>query len=401
MAKLFEGLFSGGKYEKELRELQKKITHEPKNIYLLVRMGDLLEKAGKRKEALEAYRQASEQYSKNGFLVQAIAVNKVILRLDPSQSKIHDQLAELYTKRDMMAEEKVEREVGEEIKEAVTAPPLPVIPLFSDLKKDELARVMEKIMAKHFAEGMAVFEEGDPGDSLFIISHGKVGIFRRNPQGEKITINELKEGDFFGEFGFFANSRRQATVEAVQDTGVLEITKQDLDEIIQEFPAVSEVLLKFYKERVLDTLLATSSLFRSFPPQERKNILPKFTIEEFSAGATVLEEGTMGDSLYIIKKGLVEVFTLDTKGLPLTLAKLKEGDFFGEISLLTGRPRTASIKVLLPAELARLAKSDFDPLLDRHPEIQEVLKNSLLLRLEDKLKALGVFQESPEKEGLV
>src|SRR4030065_128533 len=98
-------------------------------------------------------------------------------------------------------------------------------------------------------------------------------------RGGKTSLNTLQEGDFFGEFAFFSNSRRQATVEPLEDTEILEIKKKDLQEIIEEFPSVSDVLLKFYKDRVLDTLLVTSTLFQSFTPQERKNLLDKFTLK--------------------------------------------------------------------------------------------------------------------------
>ena len=396
-----DGLMSGRKSEKELEELQKKAVQDPKNLYLQVKIGDLLEKMGKRPEALDAYRKASERYTQGGFLIQAIAINKVILRLDPSQSEIHDHLAELYAKRGMIVEERIERRAGGEAPAEIRKEAVPVIPLFSDLKKAELSRVMEKIQAKEFSRGTAICKEGEPGDSIFIISHGKVGIFRHNKSGGKISLNVLKEGDFFGEFGFFAEAKRQATVEALEDTTALEIAKQDLQEIIQEFPSVSQVLFKFYKERVLDTLLATSSLFQSFSPQERRKILDNFTLEKFLAGAMVLEEGAPGDSMYIIKKGEVEVFTSNAQGAKMTLAQLKEGDFFGEISLLTGRPRTASVKVLQPAELVRLTKKDFDQITPNHPEVLKVLEESLHLRLGNKLKALGVFQDSPGKEGMV
>ncbi len=401
MAGFFDGLFSGGKYEKELKDLQRKIKQEPKNFYLQVKRGDLLEKMGKRSEALEAYRNVSEKYSQNGFLVQAIAVNKVILRLDPSQSQIHNQLAELYAKREMAGEERMEPGALVDFLEKAPKKGMPVVPLFSDLRKEELSRVIEKIQAKHYPQAAVICREGDAGDSIFIISHGKVGVFRQSGNGEKVFIGELKAGDFFGEFGFFSNSRRQATVKTLADTEVLEITKKDLEEIIRDFPSVSEVLLKFYRERILDSLLATSTLFRSLPIQERKNILGKFTVEIFPPGATVLEEGAPGDSLYIIKKGQVEVYTVDMQGAPVNLAQLKEGDFFGEISLLKGQPRTASIRVLQEAELLRLAKNDFDQIIKGHPEVKQILEESLLLRLESKMKALGVFRDSPAKEGLV
>ncbi|MGC8811684.1 MAG: hypothetical protein ACP5Q3_15695, partial [bacterium] len=103
MSKVFGKLFSPGKLEKDLAELQRKAAQEPNNYYLLVKIGDLLEKMGRRQEALKAYRQASEKYTQKGFLVQAIAVNKLILRLDPTQQEIHDHLAQLYVQRDILA----------------------------------------------------------------------------------------------------------------------------------------------------------------------------------------------------------------------------------------------------------------------------------------------------------
>jgi cAMP-dependent protein kinase regulator len=384
-----------------MKELQKKAVQDPKNIHLQVRIGDLLEKMGKRGEALEAYRKASERYAKEGFLIQAIAVNKVVLRLDPSRVKIHDQLAELYAKRGMVVEEMMERKGRAMGEAAVGQEGQPPIPLFSDLKKEELSRVMERIQARHCGKDAIICREGDPGDSIYIISHGRVSIFRPASGGEKIRLAELKEGDFFGEFGFFADAKRHATVEALVDTELLEILKEDLEKIIQEFPSVSQVLFKFYKERVLENLLAFSALFKPFSPEERKQVVDKFTMEKFPSGALILEEGAAGDCLYIIKKGEVEAFTESPRGEILTLARLKEGDFFGEISLLTGRPRTASVKALRPVELARLNKKDFDQIAAHLPPIIKTLEEFLHLRLANKLKALGVVQDNPAKEAMV
>jgi len=394
MPGFLEGLFSGGKQEKELKELYQKILQNPKNYHLLVKLGDFLEKKGQRGKALTAYRHAAERFSRNGFLVQAIAVNKIILRLDPSQNEIQDQLANLYTERGIAAGEGPEGSFGGK---SLT---FPRIPLFSDLKKEELIRLMEKFQPKKFPKGDFICREGEQGDSLFVISRGSVGIFREDSKKGKIFLNTLKEGEFFGEFAFFSQSPRSATAEALEEMEILEISKDDLDEIVREFPGVSKILWNFYQERLVDTLLATSGLFQSFFPQERKEIIPKFTPQLFSTGTLVLEEGASGDCFYIIKKGEVEVFTRDIQGEVLPLARLREGDFFGEISLVTGRPRTASVRVLQAAELLRLGKEDFDQILKRYPKILSVLEESLRHRLGGKMKALGVFRESPKKEGV-
>jgi CRP-like cAMP-binding protein len=389
MPGFLEGLVSGSKPEKDLQELQRKILQNPKNHHLWVKLGDLLEKKGRRAEALEAYRKASEGFSGSGFLIQAIAVSKIILRLDPLPNQIQERLATLYAERGMTP-----RGGGEEGTDA----PLPVIPLFSDLKKDEFLRLLRKIQTRQIPKGDFACRQGDRGDSLFVISRGKVGIFREVAGREKIFLNTLQEGDFFGEFAFFSQSPRTATAEALEETEVLEIAKDDLNEVIREFPGVSQVLGNFYRERVVDTLVATSALFRSFSPPERKRLLQMFIPQEFPAGAMVLEEGGAGDSLYFIKKGEVEVFTSDLRGEALPLARLREGDFFGEISLITGRPRTASVRVRQPVELLQLSKADFDRILQAHPEMLSVLEESLRYRLGNKLSALGVFRDSPKKE---
>ena len=401
MAGFLERLFSGGKYEQELKEAQQKAAREPKNLRLRLRLGDLLEKRGKREEAIETYQAVAEEYARKGLLIQAIALHKIILRLDPTKSQLREQIAALYAEWGK-AEEEMPGRVKEE---GVTPQParevLPPIPLFSDLKKEELSRVMERILARRFGKGKVICKEGDPGNSIFIISQGKVAVFRQPPGKEKSELAQLKEGDFFGEFAYFSNSRRQATVEALEDTEVLELTKGELQKTVQEFPGVSQVLFKFYKERVLNNLLATSALFQDFSPEERRQVLAHLSLEEVPAGTRVIQEGAPGDCMYIIKSGNVEVSTSNPDGQKLVLATLKEGDYFGEISLITGQARTASVTALSAAELVRLGKEDFDRVIPPHPETLKVMEDSLQARLENKLRMLGVFRNSPAKEGMI
>ncbi len=395
------GLFSGGKYEKELHELQKRAAQNPQNVHLQVRVGDLLERMGRRGEALESYHRASQEYARRGFLIQAIAVNKLILRLDPGQTQIQEDLAGLYSRWGRPGERK------EEMKGFVPGIPdsqtkdSPPTPLFSDLKKEEFLRVMDKLRVRRFPAQSAICREGEAGDSIFIVSRGRVRIIRRKEKGGNLEVNRLGEGDFFGEFGFFSNSRRTATVEAVEETELLEISKPDLEEITREFPSVAQVLAKFYRERVLESLLARSPLFETLSPGERTHLLNRVATETFPAGAAVLQEGSPGDFLYVIKQGEVEIFTTDPKLGRVALARLREGDFFGEISLLTGRPRTASVVALRPAELVRVDKKDFDRVAAAHPQMTQLLEDALQTRLENKLRALGIFQNNPAKEGMV
>ena len=119
---------------------------------------------------------------------------------------------------------------------------------------------------------------------------------------------------------------------------LFEVSKDTLDEIISRYVSVKRVLLKFYKQRLLTNLLYTSPIFRPLTPEQRKDLIEKFKSREVPEQTTLLEQGGKGDGLYLLLSGQVRV-TKDSK----LLAKLEEGDVFGEMSLLTNEPVSADV----------------------------------------------------------
>src|SRR5208337_380509 len=124
-----------GDLKRALDNYQKHCAQEPEDIRSCVKIGELLERLDRKKEAVEVYRNTAEAYAKDGFLLQAISLNKMILRIDPSAREINDQLAKLYQER---------------IREEKPLRPLPSIPLFSDLKEKELQSLLQKVQIKTF-----------------------------------------------------------------------------------------------------------------------------------------------------------------------------------------------------------------------------------------------------------
>src|ERR1041385_2530507 len=101
---------------------------------------------------------------------------------------------------------------------------------------------------------------------------------------------------------------------------------------------------------------------------------PLFGETPTDEGAVIISEGETGTAMYVIVSGEVKVYTRGTGNSgSVYLAKLGEGDFFGEVSVLTGKPRTATITASRPTELLRLDKNKLDGALSRHPGIRRVL----------------------------
>lgn len=130
-----------------------------------------------------------------------------------------------------------------------------------------------------------------------------------------------------------------------------------------------------------------SPLFEELSDEEREAIVREVELETHDEGSVILSEGEPGAAMYIIASGEVKVYT-SGKGGPLYLACLGEGDFFGEVSVLTGKPRTATITASRRTELLRLDKSKLDALLGRHPRLRKVLDDFYMKRAAHTVEAM-------------
>ena len=110
---------------------------------------------------------------------------------------------------------------------------------------------------------------------------------------------------------------------------------------------------------------------------ELGKLVQQVSIQSFAAGETAVHQGEPGDSFYIIKKGRVEVIVEKAEGEEAVVATLGQGNFFGEMSLLTGAVRTASIHVKEDAEFIVINKENFRSTLANNPSIAESMSQLL------------------------
>src|SRR5215831_8805267 len=143
-----------------------------------------------------------------------------------------------------------------------------------------------------------------------------------------------------------------------------------------------EQLLQFLKNVKLFAELSNESLLK---------LGTCLKIAEFAASEVIVREGAPGVSMYIIKSGHVEVRKKDpTTGFDFLVAQLSEGAAVGEMSLLTGKPRSATVTTAEPTVVFTLTRADFRNLLTQHPEISLGLARILAERLEDATKQVGI-----------
>lgn len=378
--------FSRGEWEKALENFKRHCSENPQDLRSKLKVADLLLKLGRKKDAIKVYKEVSDAYAQDGFLLQAISILKMILRIDPMAKEVSERISQLYIEKAL--EEKSFRY-------------LPTIPLFSDLNKVELQSLLEHVETKIFPKGSFICKEGEKGDSLMIIIRGEVAVTKINPEGNEIWVRNLWEGEFFGEFGFFIDQRRHANVKAVTECEILEISRDELEKIFKNHPRLKEVLQNLFKKRVLDLFLALSPLFSKLNFQEREDLFKRFRLIKVPSDTTLFRIGDPPTSLYMIKSGEVEIYTENRLRQKILLDIQKSGNFFGELSLILNRPRMTYAKTTQPSELLELTKEDFEAIIQKYPNLRSHVKELSSKRIARVAEALSQEEVKKAREAMV
>ena len=132
-------------------------------------------------------------------------------------------------------------------------------------------------------------------------------------------------------------------------------------------------------------------LFSALSYDECQVIESKLKPREFPPNHVVVREGGPGDSMFFIKIGMVEVRKKDANtGIEFLLTELKEGTCFGEMSLLTGKPRAATVRTMEPTTCAVLESAEFEELILQNPKVALALSRVLAERLEESNEQAGI-----------
>jgi len=114
-------------------------------------------------------------------------------------------------------------------------------------------------------------------------------------------------------------------------------------------------------------LLQEAPLLRCWMRTSGQTLADIIDLVHFDKGATIFSFGDVGDTLYIVRDGTVQVFVENYEGTKIILGENTRGDIFGEISLLDGGPRTATAVATEEADLFALERQDLLDLITKHP----------------------------------
>lgn len=324
-----------GKHKKALALYQELEMAEPEDGGWSRRAGELQRQLGDTRGAIQSFTRASRKYAEAGFLVKAIAVCKVILRLDPEHSLAQERLVELSAIRAVSHGGATESPTGlaEHAADVGSAGPVreapPVRPAAPASARPGAPGQLDARPAALALGGFA----GQALDRMPLADVVPGSVHRPGPGGGASGIHDIPI-----EF---------------EDDGA---------------PG----------DEVRETL-AETPLFSALSAESLSRLIERVTLVELPNGQTLFRQGDVGRTLYVVSEGAVGVYK---EGEPrVRLSRLEEGAFFGEIALVTDQPRSATIEAEGDAELLAIDRGVIAELVREEPEVLRVLLRFLRDRL--------------------
>ncbi|THD37682.1 MAG: cyclic nucleotide-binding domain-containing protein [Sphingomonas sp.] len=224
---------------------------------------------------------------------------------------------------------------------------------------------------KRYRAGDIVFEKNAIGSSLFGVAEGHVEVLTAD--GGAIPI---ECGSIVGEVGLISGRRRGATVRAGADAILVEIPRTAALKLMATVPAAKRTIDRISTQRQLLQMFGSG-----LTPADLDEVLASAEVVRARAGQKIVEEGGTDRDIYVVRVGSM-IVEKEIGGKPIFLNYLPAGSYFGEMALIDGRPRVATVRAAIRSELVKLDGDAFARLLAAKPALAAKARTDMAARQE-------------------
>lgn len=222
--------------------------------------------------------------------------------------------------------------------------------LFKTLEFDQMEEVLDAMFQKKVFPGDYIIRQGEDADNFYVIQSGIYKVFV-----DDVYVKTYEETGSFGELALLYNTPRQATVQSETAGTLWAMDRNTFRRIILK-SAVK-------RRKLFEMLLDSVPLLKSLQSHERMNLADALVTKYFNTGERIFEKGDTANGMYFIEEGEISIRVYTSDDGEIEINRLKRGDYFGELSLITNKSRAASAAVVKPCKLAFLDVETFERLL--------------------------------------
>ena len=247
------------------------------------------------------------------------------------------------------------------------------LPILKFLPGDVRELVVDSFVPESFSFGSPIVREGEEAEAFYVLVSGRARVIKTGRGGEEVSLNVLRQGESFGEMALLEKTTRAATVRASGDVQVFRLDRSVFNALVETNPDIRKYLELHVRHRSLSNFFRLYAPFAQLPADALSVLLEGLEPVTAEKGDRVIRQGEPAGPLYVVEEGRLRVYTEDN-GRPQYLAYLRKSDFFGELSVFKGIPRTATVEAVSDCRLLRLSPETFRRLLKDSPAFESQIK---------------------------
>ena len=263
------------------------------------------------------------------------------------------------------------------------------VSILNGLSPLQMREFMLDSVVRFYPAGSVVFERNQPGSSLFAIATGSV-LVEVNPKDRSITV-PIGQGSIFGEVGLISGRPRGATIRTAEDAVLVEVSRLAALRLMAAVPEAKRAVTRISVERQLLQMFGsglTSAALEDVlgPPDD-----PRYELVQVRAGEAIINEREEGYDIYVIRTGSM-VVEKNVGGKPIFLSYLPAGSYVGEMALIDGGRRSATVRAAIKSEVIKLDGDRMRRLLDENATLRARFEGDM-----DKRRELNSFIEAKKE----
>uniref|UniRef100_A0A8C1YI80 Protein kinase cAMP-dependent type II regulatory subunit beta n=1 Tax=Cyprinus carpio TaxID=7962 RepID=A0A8C1YI80_CYPCA len=211
--------------------------------------------------------------------------------------------------------------------------------LFKNLDQEQMSQVLDAIFEKVVVTGEHIIDQDDDGDNFYVIERGTFDIMLK-ADGTTRTVGSYDNRGSFGELALMYNTPRAATIIATSPGALWCLDRLTFRRIILKNNAK--------KRKMYEAFIGTLPLLTSLEVSERMKVVDVLSTKVYNSGEQIIAQGDLADCFYIVESGHVRITMKrsksknDTEDEEVEIATCSRGQYFGELALVTNKPRAAS-----------------------------------------------------------
>ncbi|KAM9312508.1 cAMP-dependent protein kinase type II-beta regulatory subunit [Gastrophryne carolinensis] len=253
--------------------------------------------------------------------------------------------------------------------------------LFKSLDQEQMSQVLDAMFEKMVQCGDHIIDQGDDGDNFYVIESGTYDIYVKVDGAGKCVGCYDNRGSF-GELALMYNTPRAATIVATSEGAIWCLDRATFRRIIVKNNAK--------KRRMYENFIESLPFLKSLELSERLKVVDVIDTKSYSDGEQIIAQGDGADSFFIVESGEVKI-TLKSKSKAdsedneaVEIARYSRGQYFGELALVTNKPRAASAYAVGSVKCLAMDVQAFERLLG---PCMEIMKRNIA-NYEEQLVAL-------------